>query len=206
MADDQATEEEPSIEEILDSIRQIISDDDEEGGETEVEKVEEPPSEESSAVVDEKDEASAEPEDVVELTEKLEEPEAEPQPETEMDNNEPEEDLDDELDTNDESSEAEPKLNQEEPPIEVDMTDVENNEDSILTETAQSAAYDGFAELARKTAIEHNGITLEEIVRTELNPMLRDWLDKHLPVIIDRLVKEELERISKRAESDLDEF
>jgi uncharacterized protein len=57
----------------------------------------------------------------------------------------------------------------------------------------------GFAELARKTAIEHNGITLEDIVRTELKPLLRDWLDDHLPAIIERLVREELERVSKRA-------
>lgn len=186
MSDEQTTEEEPSIEEILDSIRQIISDDDEEGGEEaapapEPEAAPEPPPEPTPI----------EPEDVIELTEKADpEPAPEPEPEPEP---APE-------------PEPEPEPAPIEPPVEVDMADIEDNADSILTNTAQSAAYDGFSELARKTAVEHNGITLEEIVRTELNPMLKDWLDKHLPNIIDRLVKEELERISKRAETDLDEF
>jgi cell pole-organizing protein PopZ len=31
---------------------------------------------------------------------------------------------------------------------------------------------------------------------------LRDWLDKHLPTLIERLVQEELERIAKRALED----
>lgn len=175
MADEQQTEEEPSIEEILDSIRQIISDDDEEAAEEEVAAAPEP-----------EPESTIDPEEVIELTDKIDD---EPEPEVVAPEPEPVQE-----------PEPEPEPVFEEPPIEVDMTDA--SDDSILTSNAQRAAYDGFTELAKKTAVEHNGITLEEIVRTELNPLLRDWLDKNLPSIIERLVQEELERISKRTLED----
>ena len=71
-------------------------------------------------------------------------------------------------------------------------------EDALLTDVAEEAAFDAISELARKTAVEHSGITLEDIVRSELKPLLRGWLDKNLPVVIERLVREELERVSKR--------
>ena len=157
------TEQEPSIEEILTSIRQIISDDDEEAGEAMAEPEPEPE------------------EDIVELTDKVEE-EAAPEPEPE----------------------PEPEPVEEE--IEVEMQDTAppppSDADSVLTDNAEAAAYDAFSELAKKTAVEHGGITVEEIVRTELRPLLRDWLDSHLPSIIERLVQEELERVAKRAAED----
>lgn len=180
MSDDQATEEEPSIEEILDSIRQIISDEDEEEGAAPAAPEPEPAPE----PVPEPEPTPIEPEDVIELTDPLDQPEPEPIPEPEP--------------------EPEPI---EEPEVMQSATRVDPLDDeSILTSNAQTAAYDGFAELARKTSVENGGITLEEIVRTELNPLLRDWLDRNLPNIIDRLVREELERISKRAESDVEDF
>lgn len=200
---EQETEEEPSIEEILTSIRQIISDDDEEaaGDEAPVDEfVAEPEPEDvenEPEVVDEP--VGVEPEDIVELTDKIEdapedEPEAELEPEekpieVEMQDRELEEDAepDDEAD-------------------EVDAAEIEDfpsqddeEDDSLLTNAAENAAFDAFSELAKKTAIQHGGITVEEIVRSELRPLLKGWLDKHLPSIIERLVQEELERVAKRA-------
>ncbi len=183
---DQNTEEEPSIEEILTSIRQIISDDDDEA-----------PEEEAA------EEPAPEPEEApIELTEKVEEPEPEPEPEPEAD---------DDVALIDTDPEPEPDFGaepEEEAPIEVEMQDpkpssYEPDDDSdLLTNQAETAAYDAFSELARKTAVEHGGITLEEIVRTELKPLLRDWLDRNLPKIIERLVQEELDRVAKRALED----
>ena len=164
--DDANTEEEPSIEEILDSIRQIISDDDEE-------EAAEAPAEESVE----------EEEEVVELTDKVEdEPAPEPEPEEEP---EPEPV---EIDMQDPEPEAEPAT--------------EADDDALFTQIAESATADGFEKLVKKTAVEYNGITLEEIVRTELKPLLREWLDDNLPSMIERLVQEELERISKRVLDD----
>ena len=37
--------------------------------------------------------------------------------------------------------------------------------------------------------------TLEEIVRDLLRPLLQDWLDGHLPGIVERLVREEIARV-----------
>lgn len=42
--------------------------------------------------------------------------------------------------------------------------------------------------------------TLEEVVRELLRPMLRQWLDAHLPGIVERAVDRELRRVSRRAD------
>ena len=41
-------------------------------------------------------------------------------------------------------------------------------------------------------------ISLEEIVREEVRPMLKGWLDAHLPSIVERLVRTEIERVVAR--------
>lgn len=44
--------------------------------------------------------------------------------------------------------------------------------------------------------------TLEDMVLELMRPMLKDWLDKNLPATVDRIVQKEVERISKRAQND----
>jgi uncharacterized protein len=44
-----------------------------------------------------------------------------------------------------------------------------------------------------------NGPTLEEIVRDALRPLLRAWLDEHLPAVVERLVRDEIERLVRAA-------
>lgn len=184
MAEEKDTEQEPSIEEILASIRQIISDDDEEEVSAPDEPQDNTPAEPD--LVSEPDAPAEAGDDIVELTDKVDE---EPEPPAE-----PESVEIDMRDLEEEITEAEPESEPE--PI---ARRVEDDLESILTGNAENAAYEGFAELARKTAVEHGGITLEEIVRTELKPLLRGWLDKNLPSMIERLVQEELERVAKRA-------
>jgi len=43
-----------------------------------------------------------------------------------------------------------------------------------------------------------HAISLEEIVREEVRPMLKSWLDAHLPAIVERLVRTEIERVVAR--------
>lgn len=43
------------------------------------------------------------------------------------------------------------------------------------------------------------GRTLEAIVRDALDPLLRAWLDKHLPEIVERLVRAEIQRVAQSA-------
>ncbi len=200
----QDTEQEPSIEEILSSIRQIISDDDDGKPASSAE------SETAEPVIHEDLD-----EDVIELTQRVED---EPESFSQMVDDfasEPEPPAivvamrDAEIDAPADFSEAEEVIPQSEvvappppPPRPAPVARAAEEEDSILTRQAEDAAYSGFSELARRTAIEHGGITLEEIVRSELKPMLRDWLDRNLPPIIERLVSEELERVAKRALED----
>lgn len=174
------SEQEPSIEEILASIRQIISDDDEE------------PTSESEPVPEPEPETS---DDVLELTEKADEPEPEPVVEPEP-VSEPE-------------PEAEPVAAEDD--FEIDLRDAEDDDveedddgvESILTDSAANAALEGFAALASQAALDRKGTgatTIEDIVRELMKPMLREWLDVHLPPLIEKVVQKELQRIARKAQ------
>lgn len=74
--------------------------------------------------------------------------------------------------------------------------------DAILSETTAQATAAVMAKLARRSAVTEEGgaegITLEAIVREMLRPMLREWLDTNLPDIVEKVVEREMERLSKR--------
>ncbi len=44
--------------------------------------------------------------------------------------------------------------------------------------------------------------TMEDVVEDLLRPLLRDWLDQNLPHLVERLVEKELARMSRRAQDD----
>jgi uncharacterized protein len=48
-------------------------------------------------------------------------------------------------------------------------------------------------------AIGAGGRTLEDIVRDALDPLLRAWLEERLPAIVERLVREEIQRVVREA-------
>ena len=50
---------------------------------------------------------------------------------------------------------------------------------------------------ARGTAIHRGGPTLEDMVRDEMRPLLKEWLDANLPALVERLVQAEIERVIK---------
>lgn len=50
----------------------------------------------------------------------------------------------------------------------------------------------------RSTQVYGGGPTLEDMVRAELRPLLRDWLDTYLPPLVERLVRTEIERVVAR--------
>ena len=47
--------------------------------------------------------------------------------------------------------------------------------------------------------VRSGGPTIEDIVREELRPMLKAWLDTNLPPLVERLVRAEIERVVGRA-------
>ncbi len=240
-------EDEPSIEEILASIRQIISDDDEEaedktpapdpvedddvmsalaGDDFDVpeakpapkpapEPMTEPkvapkpaaPKAEKPAATPEK--PKAEDEDIFDLTEVV------PAEEEDVDIFDTkalegvidfgDDDFDDTppevADVEDIEIEEEPEPEiEEEPEPEPEIEEDTQSDDSILTQSAAVAAFDGFAKLASSIQMSRNpGSTLEDVVRDLLKPMLRDWLDDNLPPLIEKLVREELEKLARKS-------
>ena len=79
---------------------------------------------------------------------------------------------------------------------------------NIISRSTISASTDVLAELARAilnrrdVAIDEAGqnMTLEGMVREMLKPLLREWLDRNLPYLIERLVKKEIDLMINRAE------
>jgi cell pole-organizing protein PopZ len=51
----------------------------------------------------------------------------------------------------------------------------------------------------RSTHVSRNGPTIEDLVREEIRPVLKAWLDEHLPPLVERLVRAEIERVTNRA-------
>lgn len=47
----------------------------------------------------------------------------------------------------------------------------------------------------RGAAVSRGGPTIEDLVREELRPMLKTWLDTYLPPLVERLVRAEIERV-----------
>jgi uncharacterized protein len=50
----------------------------------------------------------------------------------------------------------------------------------------------------RRPKVWSEGPTLEDLVRVTLRPLLKEWLDANLPPIVERLVRAEIERVVGR--------
>lgn len=50
----------------------------------------------------------------------------------------------------------------------------------------------------RSTQVYAAGPTIEDLVREEVRPLLKEWLDTHLPPMVERLVRLEIERVVGR--------
>ncbi len=66
----------------------------------------------------------------------------------------------------------------------------------MLSRTTVSAVESAFNTLAN-TVLSNNARTLEDLVREMLRPMLKSWLDDNLPGLVERIVKAEIERVSR---------
>ncbi len=67
---------------------------------------------------------------------------------------------------------------------------------SLLSNTTSAAVDSAFNSLAQ-TVLVQNARTLEDLVREMLRPMLKSWLDDNLPGIVERIVRAEIERVSR---------
>lgn len=185
---------EPSMEEILASIRRIIADD-------------------QAAKPAEVPVAAPEPDDVLDLAEVAEpvtrprvvEPEPEPEPAPDL--------LDfDAIDFEDPVTAApepepepeplpEPEPAPEPPPPPpqpvLQAARAPEPEPEALVSPATDASVSGAFNLLAHTVLTQNARTLEDLVKEMLRPMLKSWLDDNLPAVVERLVRAEIERVSR---------
>jgi cell pole-organizing protein PopZ len=192
------TNQEPTMEEILASIRRIISEDD-------------------APVADD---AAATPPAAVQAAPAPEpEPEPEPEPPVALSDFAPpppaEEASDEVLDLTD-RVEAMPQTPAA-PPVE-SLGDLDvypqsrpapepawnppaaaasDEDDSLVSSHVAGRAASAFDQLASSLVMPKDGRTLEDVVQELLRPLLKSWLDENLPSIVQRAVEAEVERIAR---------
>ena len=201
-------EQEPSMEEILASIRRIISDDNEQGEPTEMQPAVEEVVTEEEVVAEE------------EAVKPLEEPlpvEESPAPTPEVDDDDDDDDDDDEvLDLTDmDAADPEPLFEEQAyqapvtpspaptpEPVQLPTPAPVEEKESLVSTPQAVETMDEFARLGSKLyedvqelPIGNGAVTLEGLVRELVRPMLKEWLDQHLPITVERLVREEIERL-----------
>ncbi len=77
-------------------------------------------------------------------------------------------------------------------------------EDGLLSAPAVEATAASLSHLTQMFAADKNAavgvpmVTLESIVRELLRPLLKEWLDQNLPDIVERVVRKEIARVTDR--------
>ena len=168
---DQSSQE-PTMEEILASIRRIISEDDAPA---------EPAAEAAPAPEPEPEPEPVE-DDVLELTDPI-------APEPELPPLETVGDIDVYSPPTPEPTPA--------PAPAAPIFDRDDVADKLVGDTAASAAASAFGSLSSALLMPKDGRTLEDVVRELLRPLLKEWLDQNLPRIVETKVEEEVHRISR---------
>jgi uncharacterized protein len=69
--------------------------------------------------------------------------------------------------------------------------------DAHLLSQATDASVGHAFNLLATTVLSNNARTLEDLVREMLRPMLKTWLDDNLPTVVERLVRAEIERVAR---------
>jgi cell pole-organizing protein PopZ len=66
-----------------------------------------------------------------------------------------------------------------------------------LLSNSTSAAVDSAFNTLAQTVLVQNARTLEDLVREMLRPLLKSWLDDNLPGMVERIVRAEIERVAR---------
>ncbi|WKL56836.1 DUF2497 domain-containing protein [Asticcacaulis sp. ZE23SCel15] len=176
---------EPTMEEILASIRRIISEDD-------------APEEAAEAPAEV---AVAEPEPA---------PEPEPEPMAAFEEDEPEDDVLEltepyvaapvasigDLDAYEPAVAPAPKP---EPKPVFSAPEPDFGASRLVSDRTESTAANAFGALTNALLVPKDGRTLEDVLKELMRPMLQDWLDKNLASIVEEQVRLEVERIARQA-------
>ena len=217
---------EPSMEEILASIRRIISDDDPANKapaippkpmppvappriEATVRPVPMPPPPKPVPLAREVPPAPAQPAaapapveaDILELTEDMAAEPPAPESAPEQPATSSFRTIDGQPDVFFAEAKAEPVLDPEPEPFHArhieDMPVPSGFDSRAIISQATSAAVDSAFNQLAASVFTQNGQTIEGLVREMLRPMLKTWLDDNLPGLVERLVRAEIERVSR---------
>jgi cell pole-organizing protein PopZ len=71
-------------------------------------------------------------------------------------------------------------------------------DEPLLGGGARMEAASHFGRLSSAMAMPAPGMTLDAVVRELLRPLLKDWLDEHLPTIVEEKVQAEVDRVARR--------
>ena len=192
---DQSSQE-PTMEEILASIRRIISEDDAPATEQGSDK------QASESVIDEAPTPGLEDEPADAPVAALS-PLAEPDPELEdevlelTDKVETLGDLDVYTAETPVQAAAESVNNAPEPRLQYEPLQPFTASAGLVSDPAANAAAAAFGHLSASVLMPKEGRALEDVVRELLRPMLKQWLDENLPNIVQESVRSEVERISR---------
>lgn len=166
--------QEPSMEEILSSIRRIIAD----------EEKDRPPAGASGASL-----ATADDDDVLELTDVAEDTAPTPVPPSTRQASTPQ---------------AAPVIANE--PIKETTIVAASKDDSLVSVGAASASTNAFSKLTRAVAADERPAatatnrSVDDLLVELLRPMLKDWLDQNLAGVVERVVEQEVKKLARRAE------
>lgn len=69
-------------------------------------------------------------------------------------------------------------------------------EEQLMSPNSSVAVTAAFNSLAA-TVLSDNARTLEDIVKDMMRPMLKHWLDENLPGMVERIVRAEIERVAR---------
>jgi cell pole-organizing protein PopZ len=202
-----AKSQEPSMEEILASIRRIIADDD--ATKTAPQRAPEPPKPEAPP-------PSYSPPPAAAPHTRFE---AEPDPAAEepsaMDHPVAADQSSDILDLTESMAASMPQPSPSAMPSPAQFRTIDGSSDIGFSEPAEkpapraheergalisgeaSAAVDSAFSALAQTVLVQNARTLEDLVREMLRPMLKSWLDDNLPGMVERMVRAEIERVSR---------
>ncbi len=67
---------------------------------------------------------------------------------------------------------------------------------SLISPQVGASVSGAFSQLAH-TVLAQNARTLDDLVQEMLKPMLKGWLDENLPTVVERLVRAEIERVAR---------
>lgn len=203
---DTKTDQDPSIEEILESIRQIISDDGDMPAQADAQK------------------PAAKPAD----TQEPPPPEVDLTPEKDVDTDTgrsaaeeapaaAEESSSSILDLTDKVDDTRVDMSYDpDPPLDIDLQDnpimdepEQQDDSSLLSEkTADEATAEMAKLLASNVAVEREEparigrLTLEDMARDLMRPLIKSWLDQNLPRVIEKVVAKEMEKLARRVRDD----